>query len=63
MAIEGTIFAFGFLKKYDLSFYWIVGQVLDQCRAFNRLSSVDAHLWKRERLSGLENIIKHPSYL
>jgi hypothetical protein len=43
MAKEGTIFAFGFSKKYDLSFLWIVGQVLDQCRAFNRLASVDAH--------------------
>jgi hypothetical protein len=62
MAKEGTIFAFGFSKKYDLSFLWIVGQVLDQCRAFNRLASVDAHLWEGERLSGLENRIKHPSY-
>jgi hypothetical protein len=44
IAVEGTIFAFGFLKKYDLSLLSIEGRVLDRCRAFDRLASVDAHL-------------------
>ena len=38
------IFAFGFQKKYDLSLLLIEGRVLDRCRAFDRLASVDAHL-------------------
>jgi hypothetical protein len=42
--VEGTIFAFGFSKKYDLSLLFIEGWVLDQCRAFDRLVSVDAQL-------------------
>ncbi len=37
--------AFGFSKKYDLSLLSIEGRVLDRCRAFDRLVSVDAHLW------------------
>ncbi len=43
--VEGTIFAFDFLKKYDLSLLSIEGRVLDQCREFDRLVSVNAHLW------------------
>ncbi len=35
--VKGTIFALGFLKKYDLSLFVIEGWVLDQCRAFDRL--------------------------
>jgi hypothetical protein len=42
---HGTIFAFGFSKKYDLSLILIEGRVLDRCRAFDQLVSVDAHLW------------------
>jgi hypothetical protein len=42
--VEGTIVAFEFSKKYDLSLLSIEGRVLDQCRAFDRLVSVDAHL-------------------
>jgi hypothetical protein len=37
-AVEGTIFDFGFLKKYDLSLLLIEGW------AFDRLVSVNAHL-------------------
>jgi hypothetical protein len=44
IAVEGMIFAFGFQKKYDLSLLLIEGRVLDRCRAFDRLASVDAHL-------------------
>jgi hypothetical protein len=44
IAVEGTILAFGFFKKYDLSLLLIEGRVLDRCRAFHRLASVDAHL-------------------
>ncbi len=44
IAVEGTIFAFGFSKNYDLSLLSIEGGVLDRCRAFDRLVSVDAHL-------------------
>ncbi len=43
----GTIFAFGFSKKYDLSLLSLEGQVLDRCPAFNQLASVDAHLCSR----------------
>jgi hypothetical protein len=44
--VEDTIFAFKFLKKYDLSLLSIEVWVLDRCRrAFDRLASVDAHLW------------------
>jgi hypothetical protein len=45
IAVEGMIFAFGFQKKYDLSLLLIEGRVLDRCRAFDRLASVDAHLY------------------
>jgi hypothetical protein len=45
IAVEGTIFAFGFSKNYDLSLLSIEGRVLDRYRAFDRLASVDAHLW------------------
>ncbi len=45
IAVEGTIFAFDFSKKYDLSLLSIGCRVLDRCRAFDRLVSVDAHLW------------------
>jgi hypothetical protein len=45
IAVEGMIFAFGFSKKYDLSLLLIVGWVLDRFRAFERLASVNAHLW------------------
>jgi hypothetical protein len=38
------IFAFGFSKKYDLLLLSIEGRVLDLCRAFDRLASVNAHL-------------------
>jgi hypothetical protein len=41
---DGKTFAFGFSKKYDLSLLSFECRVLDQCRAFNRLVSVDAHL-------------------
>jgi hypothetical protein len=44
ITVEGTIFAFGFSKKYDLSLLLIEGLVLDRCQAFDRLASVDAHL-------------------
>jgi hypothetical protein len=43
IAVEGTIFAFSFSKKYDLSLILIEGRVLDRCQAFDRLASVDAH--------------------
>ncbi len=33
-----------FSKKYDISLLLIEGPVLDRCRAFDRLASVDAHL-------------------
>ncbi len=42
--VEGTIFAFGFSKKYDISLLSIECRVLDRCRAFDRLACVDAHL-------------------
>jgi hypothetical protein len=45
IAVEGTIFAFGFSKKYDLSLLSIESRVLDRCRAFERLACVDAYLW------------------
>jgi hypothetical protein len=45
IAEEGKKFAFGFSKKYDLSLLSIECQILDRCRAFDRLASVDAHLW------------------
>ncbi len=45
IAVEGKIFAFGFSKKYDLSLLSMECRVLDRCRAFDRLASVDAHLW------------------
>jgi hypothetical protein len=45
IAVEGKIFAFGFTKKYDISLLSIECQVLDRCPAFDRLVSVDAHLW------------------
>ncbi len=44
IAVVGTIFAFGFLKKYNLSLLSIEGRALDRCRAIDRLVSVDAHL-------------------
>jgi hypothetical protein len=44
IVVEGTIFAFGFLKKYNLSLLSMEGRVLDRCRAFDRLVSVDSHL-------------------
>jgi hypothetical protein len=37
IVVEGTIFAFGFLKKYNLSLLAIEGRELDQCQAFDRL--------------------------
>jgi hypothetical protein len=43
--VEDTISAFDFSKKYDLSILSIEGRVLDQCRAFDQLVSVDAYLW------------------
>jgi hypothetical protein len=46
IAVEGKIFAFGFSKKYDLSLISIECRVSDRCRAFDRLVSVDAHLWR-----------------
>jgi hypothetical protein len=46
IAVEGKIFAFGFLKKYELSFLLIEGRALDQCQAFDQLVSVDAHFWE-----------------
>ncbi len=42
--VEGTIFEFSFSKKYYLSLHSIEGQVLDRCRAFDWLVSLDAHL-------------------
>jgi hypothetical protein len=45
IAVEGKIFAFGFWKKSDLSLLSIECQVLDRVCAFDRLVSVDAHLW------------------
>jgi hypothetical protein len=44
ITVEGTIFAFGFSKKYGLSPLLIRGRDLDRCGAFNRLASVNAHL-------------------
>ena len=40
--VEGTIFDFGFSKKFDLSLISTLGWVLEQCRAFNLFESVDA---------------------
>jgi hypothetical protein len=45
ISVEGTIFAFGFSKKYDLLLLSIEGRVLDRCRAIDRLVSVNAPLW------------------
>jgi hypothetical protein len=42
IAVEGKIFAFVFSKKSDISFLSIECRVLDRCRAFDRLVSVDA---------------------
>jgi hypothetical protein len=36
MEVEGTIFAFSFLKKYDISLLLIECRVLDRCQAFDR---------------------------
>ncbi len=44
IAVEGTIFAFGFSKKYDLLLLLIDGRVLNRCQSFDRLASVNAHL-------------------
>jgi len=44
IAIEGTIFAFGSSKKYDLSLLPTSGRVFDHCRVFDLFASVDAHL-------------------
>jgi hypothetical protein len=44
IAVEGTIFAFGFSKKYDISLLSIECRVFDRCRTFDRLACVDAHL-------------------
>ncbi len=52
--VEGTIFAFNFSKKYDLSILSIEGRVLDQCRAFDQLVSVDAHLGPLAWWQGVE---------
>jgi hypothetical protein len=49
IAVEGTTFAFGFSKKYYLSLLLIKGWLLDRWRAFDRLVSVDAHLWGWDR--------------
>ncbi len=54
IAVEGMIFDFGFSKKYDLSLLSIEGWVLDWCRAFDGLASVDAHLcWQYKVICGL----------
>jgi hypothetical protein len=45
IAVEGTIFAFSFSKKSDISLLSIEDRVLDLCRAFDQLAIVDAHLW------------------
>jgi hypothetical protein len=45
IAVEGTIFAFGFSKQYDLSLLPTTGRVFDRRRAFDRFAIVDAHLW------------------
>ncbi len=42
--VEGTIFAFGFSKKYDISLLSIECRVLNRRQAFDRLACVDAHL-------------------
>jgi hypothetical protein len=42
--VEGTIFAFGFSKKYDISLLSIECRVLDRFQAFDQLACVDAHL-------------------
>jgi hypothetical protein len=45
------MYAFSFLKKYDISLLSIKCRVLDRwrvlhrCRALDRLACVDAHLW------------------
>jgi hypothetical protein len=44
IAVEGTIFAFGFSKKYDISLLSIECLVLDAWRVFDRIACVDAHL-------------------
>ncbi len=41
--VEGTIFDFGFLKKFDLSLFLTLGPVLDRNRAFNLFASVNAY--------------------
>ncbi len=50
IVVEGMIFASGFSKKYDLSLLSIKGRVLDWCRAFDRLASIDAHLWPVQKI-------------
>ncbi len=47
--VEGTIFAFGFSKKYDISLLSIECRVLDQRRAFDRLACVEAYLCSQVR--------------
>jgi hypothetical protein len=54
--VEGTIFAFAFSKKYDLSPLSNEGRVLDRCRAFDRLDSVDAHLWLQQVSANLAHV-------
>jgi hypothetical protein len=51
--VEGTIFAFGFSKKYNLSLLPTSGPVFNRCGAFDRFASVDAHLWDEEEWTGL----------
>ncbi len=51
---RGYLLGLRFSKKSDLSLFSIEGRVLDRCRAFVRLASVDAHLWlylSRSRVS------------
>jgi hypothetical protein len=56
IAVEGTIFVFGFSKKYDLSPLSNEDRVLDRCRAFDRIYSVDAHLWPQEVSANLAHV-------
>jgi len=44
IAVEGTMFAFGFSKKYDISLLSIECRVLDRCRAFDRVTCVNTLL-------------------
>jgi hypothetical protein len=55
IAVDGTIFAYSFSKKYNISLLSIECRVLDQCRAFERLACVDAHLWLLGPGKQLEN--------